>query len=344
MLISGFYAIGQTETNTEVETCHASCHCQHNLVPIGVTNSHIHKKNEWMSSYRYMGMTAGTPISGSSEITEMEVYKNYMSYTSNMNMGMHMLMAMYGITDRLTTMVMANYNSNSMNMSMMQMNTMLGMEMKDTKMSMKTTGFGDTKVYLNYNLSKNSKHTFLLNVGVNIPTGSIQMKGMENDMLYPNSRLPYMMQMGSGTFDILPGLTYNYQLHNLALGSQFSSVIRTSKNNVGYQYGNNYNLNLWIAYNWWNNFSSSLRFQGSNSEAIKGVDPTVPRYKEIAANPDNYGSNLTIGYLGTVYNFQSGFLKNARVGVEYGMPIYQKVNGIQNQLKQSLIASFSYSF
>lgn len=347
MLIFCMNSISQTELKKD--SCNESCHKHHlNMIPVGMMNSHVHKKNTWMVTYRYMGMESLSPISGTNNVSEMDVYKSYMSYTSNMNMGMHMLMGMYGITDRLTTMVMLNYNSNSMDMKMrqMQMADMSGITMNTTTtdMSMKTSGFGDSKVYLIYKLSEKSHSQLLINAGVNIPTGTIQIKGAANNMLYPNLRYPYMMQLGSGTIDVLPGLTYIYQKHKFAFSTQFSSVIRTNTNSVGYKYGNVFNLNIWGAYNWWNNFSSSFRLLGSNTEAIKGFDPTFNKYNEIAANPSNYGGNRITGYIGTVYQFKSGILKKIKLGVEYGIPLYQNVNGIQNQFKQSIVASLSRSF
>lgn len=348
MLIFGLSSIGQTDTIRK--DCQGDCHKHHlNMIPVGMMNSHVHKKNTWMLTYKYMNMNALSPIEGTKSISEMEVYKSYITYTPNMNMGMHMLMGMYGITDRLTTMVMLNYNTNSMDMKMMdtQMADMPGMTMdmsNTTNMSMKTSGFGDSKLYFIYNLVKKSHSQILINAGVNIPTGTIQIKGASDNMLYPSLRYPYMMQMGSGTIDVLPGLTYVYQKHKFALSSQFSSVIRTTTNSVGYKYGNVYNLNIWGAYNWWNNFSSSVRILGSNSGSIKGSDPAIYRYNEIAANPINYGGSRVIGYIGTLYQFKSGFLKKTRIGVEYGLPLYQNVNGIQNQFKQSVVASLSHSF
>jgi hypothetical protein len=54
------------------ESCDVSCHCIRNLTPAGVMISHVHPKNEWMLSYRYMQMGMGTPIQGRSAISEMK--------------------------------------------------------------------------------------------------------------------------------------------------------------------------------------------------------------------------------------------------------------------------------
>ena len=58
-------------------TCNVSCHCIRNLTPAGVMISHVHPKNEWMVSYRYMQMGMGTPMKGSNSIADLTIYNSY---------------------------------------------------------------------------------------------------------------------------------------------------------------------------------------------------------------------------------------------------------------------------
>ena len=101
-----------------LETCNASCICSTDPTPSGVMISHVHYKNEWMVSYRYMNMGMNGLQSGVKSISENDVFTNYIMSPSSMKMDMHMLMGMYGITDRLTAMVMLNYTTSSMDMNM----------------------------------------------------------------------------------------------------------------------------------------------------------------------------------------------------------------------------------
>lgn len=77
---------------------------------------------------------------------------------------------------------------------------------------------------------------------------------------------------------------------------------------------------------------------------MKGRDGEVYIYNEITANPVNYGGQKVNLYVGVNYAFQSGKLKNNHVSIEYGLPIYQYVNGMQMQSKQVVTAAWSYSF
>lgn len=331
----------------DTASCNLSCHCMSNLTPSGVMISHVHPKGEWMFSYRYMNMGMKGLLSGSSNTNSDVVFNSYLMNSDAMKMDMHMLMGMYGITDRLTGMLMLNYNVNSMDMSMLTVHShaMSGMDMSpSTAMKMSTSGLGDLKLTLLYGLIKNTNHQLLLAGGVSIPSGSIEVQGLKDDMLYAKNRLPYMMQLGSGTVDITPTVSYIFQQNDFAFSTQVSSTFRTSKNSVGYQLGNEFSMGIWGAYNWWDNFSSSIRLEGQSIEKIKGFDPTIYSFNEISANPSNYGGKKLITYLGTAYQFDQSFLNKFRIGVEYGIPIYQNVNGIQNKLMHSLFASLSYSF
>ena len=331
----------------DTASCDISCHCIRNLTPAGVMISHVHPKKEWMVSYRYMQMGMDKPIQGMNTVSELDIYNTYLAYTPSMQMDMHMVMGMVGITNRLTAMVMLNYTSNSMEMKMLGNHThaMSGMSMPaNSGMRMNTNGLGDSKLQLLYGILKNSITQVVLNMGASIPTGSFQQKGITDDLFYAGSRLPYMMQLGSGSWDITPGITYVTQKSKVAFSAQVQGIVRLNKNKAGYRFGNELSATTWLGYNWWKGLGSSVRLEGTWLGKIAGFDPTVYAYNEIAANSNNYGGIRIQGLIGLSYQFEEGFVANHRLAVEYGLPIYQIVEGIQNKLKQTWMASWSYSF
>lgn len=337
----------QSQTKSLGGICAEDCFCGSNPAPGGVMISHVHPKNEWMLSYRYMNMGMDGVLSGSTKIDEMDVFDQYIMNSNAMKMNMHMIMGMYGITNRLTAMAMFTYNVNAMEMSMLTEHDHSGGEElhhASTTMDMKTNGVGDGKLYLLHGVIKKVNHQLVLGTGINLPIGSINEIGTHEDVLYEERRLPYMMQLGSGTVDLLPSLTYTYQKGKLAFSSQIQGVIRSSYNSIGYKYGNEESFTSWISYNYWSRLSSSIRIEAVNVETMKGRDEEVYTYNEITANPANYGGQKVNLYLGMNYAFQSGKLKNNHVSIEYGLPIYQYLNGIQIQSKQAFTASWSYVF
>jgi hypothetical protein len=343
MLLLSYIAAAQQDTS---QTCAAHC-CQTDPTPSGIMISHIHKKHEWMFSYRYMHMSMGNMQSGTQKVSDNTVFQNYLMSSISMHMDMHMLMAMYGLTNKLTLMGMVSYNVNSMIMSMLpgtqQMQMMDGMTMGTAAMDMHmtTSGFGDIKLNALYGLINNINHHLLVSGGVSIPTGSLNNKGKDSSM-YAGTRLPYIMQLGSGTWDVLPVISYLYRKGNIAWSSQLSGVVRTGNNNFNYKLGNEATFNNWVSLRWSRFFSSTARVEGYISDRIHGQDASLYANYEPSANPLNYGGRRVSGFVGT--SFYPGFFPNSRIAAEYGIPFYQYLNGPQMKLRSALNLSLNLLF
>ena len=77
---------------------------------------HRHGAGEWMVSYRYMRMNMSDNLDGTNELTNADIYANYMVAPQQMTMSMHMIGVMYAPSDRLTLMAMAHYLTNDMDL------------------------------------------------------------------------------------------------------------------------------------------------------------------------------------------------------------------------------------
>jgi len=342
LFIQGFNSYGQTCDST-------LCNCESgDMNPSGIMIGHNHPKGTWMFSYRYMNMQLGNNMAGTNKISDASVFQNYIMSPQSMNMDMHMLMAMYGITNRLSVMAMFNYNVQSMKMNMlpgtMQMN-MNGMTMADmnaTNMTTRTSGIGDTKLYATYLLLDKKNHQVMLSAGVNLPTGNIRLSGVSSDMMYSGQRLPYMMQLGSGTFDILPGVTYILKKNKFNWGTQVTGAIRPSYNSEGYCYGNELTANMWVAYRFLPWLSASARLEGYMIGNMYGRDPNLFEVMEPDSKPTNFGGKRVTSYAGLNIYFKK--LANSRLSFEYGQPVYQNLNGIQLATRAGIYAGWVVSF
>ena len=311
--------------------------CSNDPTPSGVMISHVHQKNEWMLSYRFMRMNMDGILNGSNAMSDNEVFNSYTAVPKTMQMNMHMLMVMYGLTNKITLMGMFNYNSNYMKMSMKMGNSM-------HNHTMNSSGVGDAKITALYSLVKKSNSQFLLSLGLSIPTGNINLKGKSNSMMYPNERYPYNMQLGSGTFDVLPCVSYLTQKNKWFFSSQLFSTIRIVNNSIGYRYGNDVTLNSWVAWQWLPIISSSLRLEAFASQKINGKDASLNQSMEISANPSNYGGERLFCYLGSGFQPRKGVFKNTKLSFEYGIPLYQHVNGLQMKQTHNLNLALNLIF
>ena len=302
--------------------------------PIGVMGDHRHGAKEWMVSYRYMRMGMQDNLDGTNRLTNEQILTNYMVAPQQMTMTMHMHMVgvMHAPTDRLTLMAMAQYLTNDMNLrSRMGMN-----------FSTVGQGLGDTRVSAIYGLFNRGRQTMHLNLGVSIPTGSINERDatpMETDM-----QLPYPMQTGSGNWDVLPGLTYLGQTDRVSWGAQATGTVRLGENDRGYTLGNQLNGTGWVAYRWNNWWSTSLRLAGSTGVAIDGRDEELNPMMIPTANTNNFGGQRLDGLLGVNFYVHEGRLYNHRLSVEFGLPLYQHLNGPQMAGRSVLTLGWQWAF
>lgn len=271
--------------------------------PIGVMGDHLHYQGGLMISLRYMNMFMQGNRAGSNKINDEVIYSDYMVAPQQMQMNMYMLGLMYAPTDKLTFMLMQNFHQNKMELtaqmkmegSMMNGTMMEGMLMQND-FETATMGFGDTKLAFMYGIVNNEKTNFHLNASINIPLGSIEEKDatpMNND-----TRLPYRMQLGSGTFDYSLGGTFKITLNKTSLGSQLITTIRSGMSNNGYRWGNQVQVNIWGAYLITNNVSFSTRIIGTKEGMINGNDDELGPMMIPTANASNYGGQLFIHFGG----------------------------------------------
>jgi hypothetical protein len=323
------------------------CCCNYDPTPAGVSLSHLHSKGEWMISVQSMFMTMEENLKEGEMISDDEIFLEYLMSPEKMNMNMHMLMGMYGISNKFTGMLMMNYLSSEMSMSMFAAgghqhggaaNSESGLHI------MQSAGIGDVQALILYGLREREHTLFMLSAGISIPVGNIEKKGPLSDLMYPDKRYPYAMQTGSGSVDILPGITYLFQKNKLTASVQTLFNIPADYNDLGYRKGNEMNLNAWIAYRWHSFLSSSFRSQWISTGNMEGRDNQLYVYNEPASNTENYGGNNLHIFLGTQFNYRRVFWKHSRLGVEYGIPVYRDLRGIQMKSKHFFNISLSTSF
>jgi len=137
------------------------------------------------------------------------------------------------------------------------------------------------------------------------------------------------MQLGTGTFDLLPGLTYTGRMGDVSWGAQYRAEIRLEgENDEGYAWGDKHALTAWAAYQWAPWISTSLRVDAMTQDSIDGIDAQVVAPVQ-TADPVNYGGERVDVFLGVNLIGQTGTLRGHRLALEVGTPIVQDLNGPQ---------------
>ena len=234
-----------------------------------------------------------------------------------MNMDMHMFGAMYAISNKWTLMGMLNYLDNDMTMQ--------------NGSSMESSGLGDLKFSGLYDLASwNNGRRVHLNVGISAPTGAIDERKADGTTI-----LPYGMQLGSGTWDFLPALTFLGQTDNYSWGTQVGGALRMGDNERDYSLGNRFDAALFGARTLSDSLSLSIKFdyfrQSEIDDKDSGVTSNSATTKDMSPGYDfiHQGRDLSTFGLGLNYYCRNGTFKGHRLAVEWETPMSEDVNGVQ---------------
>ena len=318
--------------------------------PIGVMGDHMHKTGEWMFSYRYMSMSMEDNLQGSNNISPEGIRDSGLGLRVvplQMTTDMHMFGAMYAPSDKLTLMLMVNYVEKEMDhlTFMMPMGPMMPISMNETGVfTTKTSGIGDTKIGALYSLRSGDNTNIHLNLGLSIPTGKIDYTDQILTPMNttPSPRLPYPMQLGSGTYDIQPGITYAGTRNSWDWGSQVKMIIRLDDNDEGYSLGDQTQVTSWGGYRFTHWLTGSLRLTYTHADEISGKDALINLPVQ-TSNPDNFGGERIDLGVGITLIGSEGAQKGHRLALEYETTIDQDVNGIQMEMQDMLTIGYQFS-
>ena len=299
--------------------------------PISVMGDHYHNKGDFMFSYRFMPMWMDGNLRAQNGIDLSTIHEDFMIAPLKMQMTMQMLGIMYAPSDHLTLMVMGNHITNTMDLQTRMGGSFTG----------SSGGFGDVSIAGLVRILNRNRQSLHANLGISIPAGDIDQRG--NTPAMDNAPLAYPMQLGSGTWDPVFGITYFGQGNFLSWGLQLKSKWRTGKNSKDYTLGNALESVAWIAGKTSNWLSLSASLKHTILGSIRGTDSDLNPMMMPLFDAENSGRQEL--YLGIGANFYvpSGPLKNFRIGVEVSNPVYQHVIGIQMKNKAVATVGFQYA-
>lgn len=324
--------------------------------PIGVMGDHTHTAGEVMLSYRFMHMDMGGNRIGTDSVSPDTIVTTVPNrfaampgqpptlriVPAEMRMEMHMLGAMYAPADWVTLIAMGSYITGEMDHI-----TYRGGTGTTRRGGFTTTpeGIGDITVGGLFPLSKIADdHEIVLRAAVGIPTGSTTES---DDILTPMGgtptvRLPYAMQIGSGTWDLKPALTYRGYAGQLGWGAQYNGTIRLGANDQGYSRGDIHELTGWVSFEPARWISLSARLAARTTGRVDGIDRAIMGPVQ-TANPDFQGGERIDGFLGVNLAAQGG-LAGHRLAFEIGAPLHQDLNGPQMASDWTMTLGWQYSF
>lgn len=327
--------------------------------PAGVMFDHmLSQSGDFMVGYRYMyGNQAGNTLQGSHAVSDRQIVNNGCGNSrecfltsKGMDMHMHMLDLMYAPTDWLNLMLMPQFVD--MNMSMRALKgappastPAEAVAIPHHTMHEHTTGgIGDTGLYALVKLFDIPGHHVHTALGFSAPTGEVGVKFRDTHGL-KGGFMHYDMQLGSGTWDFKPSITYTGQQGRWSWGAQLSGTKRLEdKNKSGFVLGDIFQSTAWGGYELFDWLSASVRGVYTVKGSVKGKfnGPFTKLGPMDYAN--NYGGRYWDVGFGLNAFVPRGDLAGNRLSFEWLQPVDDDVNGYQLPREGALSATWSYAF
>ena len=341
--------------------------------PAGVMFDHmLPNAGDFMVGYRYMyGNQGGDMLHGAKPISDQAIVAGGCGLNpcfvkpASMTMNMHMLDIMYAPTDWLTLMLMPQFMDMGMTMdrlggappdSVANNNTDNPVNPNGERLNIgqhiahhvqnghETGGIGDLGMYALFKLFDNGIHHVHVTGGLSVPTGDVDIQLRRNHQI-DGGFIHYGMQLGSGTWDFKPSLTYTGHIDQFSWGAQANGTVRMAgKNKSGYALGELFQATAWGSYNLTNWLSASVRGVYTLQGGLKGQFNGLINQFGPMDYPENHGGKYWDVGFGLSAVVPSGDLAGNRVSVEWLQPVEDNVNGYQLERDGALSATWSVAF
>ena len=319
--------------------------------PIMVMGDHTHKTGEYMVSFRHMDMSMEGNLSGTDYIADGAILDIANSHggpgqlrvvPQKMDIKMTMLGAMYAPSDRVTFTLMAMHIENTMTLKTYHaMNKILLGRFKS-----RSEGTGGATVGSLIRGGETGAGKWHYGLSLSLPTGSIKQTGSvltPMNMTATGKRLPYPMQLGSGSYDLKPSITYNGDWGRWRVGAQANAVVRLNYTNANYRLGDKAELQGWVTRRFTDWLSGSVRFNVSHQGKIDGQDSDITLPVQTAQTNFSGGTFANLS-LGVNLVGQSGALTDHRLAIEWVGPVHQDVHGVQMEREGTLMIGWQKAF
>ena len=317
---------------------------------LGVEIEDITGKKRWMLSYEFRFMDVANYQAGRQKLSFEEVLLSPGETRTNLNFPI--VPTFIKQTAHAFSIGREISNAFSLNMSLpvvTQRTEHISSIADFEEFEIKTSGIGDIALVGLYKFHRSAASSASVGFGVSFPTGPINNIGdTPREGTGTLERLPYTMQIGSGTYDFLASLSFEQDVDNWAFGIKGHTTLRTGLNENAYRLGNNYGVELTAKFKGWSSIRPGLHLSLRTTEQITGRDEQLlmPNnafpFGATIANPENYGGEKAKvgGNVRLCIRKSCGLNINLKAAV----PIYQNLNGIQQRERFSFSTAINYSF
>lgn len=305
--------------------------------PIGVFGSTIHTQGDVMLSYRFQRQDYEGLMDGTHDLSDSEVPAAYDVIPTALRVNAHYFEAMWAPVEEFTVVVSLPFYEKSLDWQPRA-------NVPGSATTTTVKGFGDISLNFLYRVFDDESGRLHLNLGLAFPSGSTQESATTPTSGNQLQRLPYVMQLGSGTIDLQPGITYNGYWRGMNWGAQILGVLHAGTNSQDYTKGNEYTVTGWAGRKWTRWFGTAFRLAWRQAFNPEGFDERMLETRSPLANPELQAFRRLDALFGFDFYVTGGRFQGVRLSVEAGLPAYQSLDGPQLRNRWSLTAGLQYAF
>lgn len=206
-----------------------------------------------------------------------------------------------------------------------------------TVTTLETNGLGDPSVSALMRLWNRDALRLHLSGGLAFPLAEVD----ETDA---GRFLPYGMQLGTGTPDFTPGVTFTAMNGRGVFGAQVLATFRLGDNSRGWNRGDESLARIWLSPRFTDYISGSLGLTWRAWENVIGGDPQLTDNDIPEELEGNTGGNRWDLPVGINFYFPEGALHGHRISASAIFPISHDVDGPQLEADWGLVVSWRRIF
>jgi hypothetical protein len=205
------------------------------------------QETRWSVGYRYVHVKFDGNRDGTDDLTIEEVLfrpgteertaDNFPVVPEEIDQEAHLVEITYQVTNNWSISLLVPYIEQRTEHFSSIIREVDGVVYDFSSFTIESSGIGDVLMSISRPVWRRGQHYLLMSFGISLPTGSIDEKGPTPREPGRDTQLPFTMQIGSGSYDATPGLTYAGRNDDLSWGGQLQGVFRLNENRPRLQPG-----------------------------------------------------------------------------------------------------------
>lgn len=298
--------------------------------PAGVIGADAVRAGQWMLSYRYEAIRLDGLRNATETISTERALRDFPSVPTAMTGQTHRLEAAYAPFLRLGFMLAVPYVD-----ARMDHETAGGETFEQS-----SSGVGDLELTGLYTLTSDAHNTVHVTLGLTMPTGSVDLTETSTDSV----ALPYVLQTGSGSWDVVTGLAGQHFRERFSIGYHARRIWRPSENERGYKASQQTTFGLWVAAPLGRWLSLSARGLYEQWSDVSGGDERMDVSANPANDPARQGGERWSVPVGVTVRVPRGIFAGHRFMAEAIIPVYQDLNGPQLEAHWGIVLAWRKTF